>query len=76
MSQPFLQHNEASWDRGARLVAGFALIGLGYFLHSWILGIAALIPLATAVIGSCPAYTLLGVRTVRRDQPPGDGSSR
>ena len=53
-------------DRGLRLVAGLALLALGAFgpLGWW--GAIGLVPLATALIGWCPAYRLLGINSRAR----------
>jgi hypothetical protein len=60
--------NEAGWDRVVRVLAGLAILylgwggvvggGLGTFLKFF-----GLLPLLTGVVGFCPAYTLLGFRT-------------
>jgi len=57
--------NEGSADRVLRAIAGAALIGLalGGLIGAW--GWVGLLPLATAAIGWCPAYTLLGIKTCR-----------
>ncbi len=55
-------------DRILRTVAGVALIAfaLGYIAPgvswSWI-GWIGVVPLLTALVGNCPAYTLLGIST-------------
>ena len=62
--------NVGTLDRTLRIVAGLALLGwaLGAYgpantsLWGWI----GIIPLGTALIGWCPAYTLLGIRTCPR----------
>jgi hypothetical protein len=49
-------------DRALRAIVGLALIGwalTGGPVWAWI----GVIPLLTAAIGFCPAYTLLGIRT-------------
>jgi len=49
-------------DRVARALVGIALIAwalLGGPVWAWI----GVVPLATAAISFCPAYTLLGIRT-------------
>ncbi|MEE4348202.1 MAG: DUF2892 domain-containing protein [Paracoccaceae bacterium] len=53
-------------DRIVRIVVGLALL-IGYAVnpdgaYSW-LYLLGIIPLATAVIGWCPPYALLGVST-------------
>lgn len=54
--------NVGSIDKTLRIVIGAALILgalMGYGLWMWI----GVIPLATALMGSCPLYTILGIRT-------------
>jgi hypothetical protein len=60
--------NIGTIDRILRALAGFALIAfaLGYILPGtgWNLaGWIGLVPLLTAVFGTCPAYSLFGVST-------------
>ena len=58
-----MTRNVGSIDRGLRIAAGLALLGLGAFgpLGWW--GLIGLVPLATGLMSSCPAYSLLGVNT-------------
>ncbi len=61
-----LKKNEGNLDRILRVVIGAALI-LGYFMngdgaYSW-LYLLGIIPLVTGLIGSCPIYSILGLRT-------------
>ena len=58
-----MTRNVGSIDRGLRIVAGSALLGLGAFgpLGWW--GLIGLVPLATGLMSSCPAYSLLGMNT-------------
>jgi len=55
--------NEGGVDRAVRLIAGIGLIALAATgvagLWAWI----GVVPLATGLIGWCPAYTLLGINT-------------
>ena len=59
--------NEANWDRIARVILGIALILVPILFtqetYGVILGIVGLILLVTGVIGFCPLYTLLNIRT-------------
>jgi hypothetical protein len=57
--------NIGSTDRLIRLVAGVALIlgALTGAIGAW--GWIGVVPLATAVVRFCPAYTLLGVKTCK-----------
>ena len=53
-------------DRVLRMTVGLTLMGLaGYgIVGAW--GWIGIIPLATGIIGNCPAYSLLGVNTAKR----------
>jgi hypothetical protein len=59
--------NEASWDRIARVVAGVALVGFGIGVFaspwSWIAAGVGAVLLATGIVGVCPIYSLLHLRT-------------
>jgi DUF2892 family protein len=59
--------NEGTFDRGARIIVGLALIAvaLGYFGTSYtsVWGWIGILPLVTGVTGWCPAYSLLGIKT-------------
>lgn len=60
-----MKKNVGSIDAIVRIVIGLAIIGFAYMQEGpmrWI-GIAALIPFATAAVGFCPLYTLLGINT-------------
>jgi len=57
--------NEGLLDRAIRIVIGVALISLVFFGPKTAWGWFGLVPLATGVIGLCPLYTLLGIRTNR-----------
>jgi hypothetical protein len=55
--------NEGGVDRGLRIVAGLVLIGLAATgtVGAW--GWIGVIPLATGLIGWCPAYSIFGMST-------------
>jgi hypothetical protein len=55
--------NVGGLDRALRAAAGVLLLLLGAFgpLGWW--GLLGLVPLGTALVGFCPAYTLLGLNT-------------
>jgi hypothetical protein len=62
-----MARNIGNFDRTLRVVAGLALLlwavgGWPASAYSW-LGWIGAVPLLTALIGFCPAYTLLGVST-------------
>ena len=64
--------NEAGWDRAVRVVLGVVLMIVGFGVvggaGGTVLGIVAIVPLLTGIVGWCPLYTVLGIRTNgRRD---------
>jgi hypothetical protein len=58
-----MKKNIGKMDRVIRIVAGIAVAAAGYVYGIWWLYIIAAIFLATAMIGWCGLYTLLGVKT-------------
>lgn len=58
-----MTRNEGSLDRVVRVVAGVGLIGatLAGLIGPW--GWIGVVPLATALMGWCPLYAVLGFRT-------------
>jgi hypothetical protein len=58
-----MAQNEGTLDRGVRIVLGLALLSLVFLgPHSWF-GLIGLVPLATGLVGFCPLYRVLGIRT-------------
>ena len=55
--------NMGSLDRGLRAVVGLVLIALVFVGPQTMWGWIGVIPLATALIGWCPAYSVLGLKT-------------
>ena len=57
-----MKTNEGTIDRALRII-GLVLLGLAYPgpVGAW--GWIGVVPLATGLIGWCPAYTLLGINT-------------
>lgn len=61
--------NVGGVDKVIRIVVGAALLLLTFvgpyadILYPW--GLLGIVPLATGVIGWCPAYSLFGIRTCR-----------
>jgi hypothetical protein len=55
-------------DRVLRIVVGLILIALAATGTVGWWGWIGVVPLATALIGWCPAYTLLGIKTNRSDK--------
>lgn len=60
-----MKSNVGSLDRVVRIIMGLGLLSLIFLLNGplrWI-GLIGLVPLMTAVMGSCPIYTLLGINS-------------
>ena len=55
--------NVGTIDRALRAIVGLVLIALVFVGPQTPWGWIGLVPLLTAVIGFCPAYTLLGIKT-------------
>ena len=58
-----MKANEGTLDRIIRATAGVVLIGLTVSGAIGMWGWIGVVPLATSLIGYCPAYTLLGINT-------------
>jgi len=60
-----MKANVGGIDRTLRILAGIALLALVFVLEGnarWF-GLVGLVPLATGLIGYCPAYALFGLST-------------
>lgn len=61
--------NVGTIDKVVRIVVGAALIALTFVgpftatLYPW--GLIGIVPLVTGLIGWCPAYSILGIRTCK-----------
>lgn len=58
--------NVGNFDRAVRVIIGFALLAAFFFYpdaswRNWTL--IGIVPLATALVGSCPLYSMLGMST-------------
>jgi hypothetical protein len=60
-----MKTNVGTFDRSIRVVLGLALLFLYATgaIGAW--GLIGLIPLATGMLGFCPLYRVLGIRTCR-----------
>jgi len=66
-----MKKNMGSLDRGLRILVGFLLIAyavpIGFPVTGWNwAGWIGVVPLLTAIVGICPAYALLGVKSCAR----------
>lgn len=55
--------NLGSIDRIVRIVLGLVLLSLTIVGPKSLWGLIGLVPLVTALIGWCPAYSIVGLRT-------------
>ena len=60
-----MKKNVGTLDKGIRIVLGLAIIAFGIYNQSW-LGLIGAVPLVTAFIGWCPAYSLIGLSTEKK----------
>ena len=55
--------NIGTVDRGIRAIVGIVLLALIFVGPQSLWGLIGLVPLATALMGYCPAYSLIGIKT-------------
>ena len=60
-----MKKNVGTLDKGIIIVLGLAIIGFGIYNQSWF-GLIGAVPLLTAFIGWCPAYSLIGLSTEKK----------
>ncbi|KNE24891.1 MULTISPECIES: YgaP family membrane protein [Achromobacter] len=60
-----MRTNEGMLDRGLRIIVGLALIGMAATETVGPWGYIGVVPLLTGLIGNCPLYTMLGIKTCR-----------
>jgi hypothetical protein len=60
-----MTRNEGSLDRLLRVVLGVVLIALVFVGPQTPWGWIGVVPLVTGLIGLCPLYSILGIRTCR-----------
>ena len=58
-----MKQNVGSIDRAIRAIVGIGLISLVFVGPQSVWGWIGIVPLATAIIGWCPPYALLGINT-------------
>jgi hypothetical protein len=57
-----MKANVGSADRIIRFILGAVIIVLGFYFKSW-WGVVGVVPILTATLSFCPAYSLIGVST-------------
>ncbi len=60
-----LPRNEGTVDRVLRVTFGLVLLSLVFVGPQTLWGLLGLVPITTGLLGSCPAYSLLGISTFR-----------
>jgi len=63
MAGGFLVKNVGSVDRALRVVLGLGLLSMTVFGPQTMWGLIGIVPLFTGLVGTCPAYSLLGLST-------------
>ena len=58
-----MKKNAGSIDRVVRVIVGLALIAMTLTGTIGVWGWIGIVPIATAAMGFCPLYTLLGIST-------------
>jgi len=59
-----MKKNMGITDRWIRVVIGLVIAAAGIYFKSW-WGLVAIVPLATALISTCPLYLPFGISTRR-----------
>ncbi|WP_155839839.1 YgaP family membrane protein [Hyphomonas jannaschiana] len=60
-----MKTNEGTIDRVLRVLVGLALIAIVFVGPQTPWGWIGLVPLLTGLAGTCPVYTILGIRTCK-----------
>lgn len=67
-----MKANVGGIDKVLRIAAGIVLLALTFVLKSedglWLWGLIGIVPLATGLMGWCPAYSLFGMGTCQVEQ--------
>ena len=58
-----MPRNEGTIDRALRILAGLVLLALVFTGPQTAWGWIGLVPLVTGLVGYCPLYAVLGIRT-------------
>lgn len=63
MFDKLMPRNEGTIDRVLRVAVGIGVVSLVFIGPKTPWGWVGMVPILTGLIGSCPLYTLLGLRT-------------
>jgi len=66
--ETIMQKNVGSWERTLRIVAGLFILSLAFVGPKTNWAYLGIIPLATGIMGWCPPYALLGIKTCKKCQ--------
>ena len=55
--------NEGIIDRVVRVIVGLALLSIVFVGPQTLWGLIGIVPLVTGLVGTCPVYSILGIRT-------------
>lgn len=61
-----MTRNMGTADRTVRAIVGVVLLALVFVGPQTAWGWIGIIPLATALMGNCPAYSLIGIKTCKK----------
>jgi hypothetical protein len=59
----FLAINEGIADRVLRIIIGFAVLSLMVVGPKTLWGLLGVVPLITGLVGTCPLYSIVGIKT-------------
>ena len=59
----FLAINEGAADRVLRIVIGLAVLSLTVVGPKTLWGVLGVVPLITGLAGTCPLYSIVGIKT-------------
>ncbi|MEI4195310.1 YgaP family membrane protein [Roseovarius sp. E0-M6] len=60
-----MTRNEGTVDRVLRVIVGIVLLALVFVGPQTLWGLIGIVPLVTGLVGTCPIYSVLGLRTCR-----------
>ena len=63
MASKLFPHNEGTVDRVLRVIAGVILVSLVFVGPKTPWGWIGVVPIITGLAGTCPVYTMFGLRT-------------